>query len=174
MAYSAFPQSAQPMIPVPPQTGISPLRPEPVPEATVRRAARGTLASEPTTAATSGLLRFLILLAIICGLACLYVWQANTISSIRDETRSVTAEVQVLERKNVDLMLEYASWDAPEYIEAQSSEAGMVAGQTPVRVQLPGLGEHQAAARPDAEYTIPIRRLAAWLPGSPGIWSQPK
>ena len=163
MAYTTFPQSGQPMIPAPPQVGASPARP-----------ARRADATEPATAATSGLLRFLILLAVICGLTCLYVWQANSISSIRDETQSVLAEVQVLERQNVSLMLEYTHWDTPDYIEAESSQAGMVAGQTPVRVQLPESAEYQASASPDAEYAFPVRRLAAWLPGSPTIWSQSK
>jgi hypothetical protein len=174
MAYSAFPQPAMPLIPAPPQVGTSPSRPEPATPASVRRPERRTDAAEPTTAATSGLLRFLVLLAVICGLTCVYVWQANSISSIRDDTQSVLAEVQILERQNVSLMLEYAGWDTPDYIEAESSQAGMVAGQTPVRVQLPGSGERQVAASSGAQYTFQSRQLAAWLPGSPTIWSQPK
>jgi hypothetical protein len=174
MAYTAFPQSAPPMIPAPPQVGVSPMHPVPGSPASVRRPVRGADATEPATAATAGLLQFLILLAVICGLTCLYVWQANSISSIRGETRSVLAEVQVLDRQNVSLMLEYTRWDTPDYIEVESNQAGMVAGQTPVRVQLPGSGEHQASASPDAEYAFPIRRLAAWLPGSPTMWSQSK
>jgi hypothetical protein len=172
MAYSAFPQSAQQMLPAPPQAGASPLRPEPVPHAANRRPARDAGIAEPV--ATSGLLRFLILLTVICGLTCVYVWQANTISSIRYETQTVTTEIQTLERQNVGLMLEVASLDTPEYIEAKSNEAGMVAGQTPLRVQLPGPGARQAAASPDAEYDFPIKQMAAWLPGSSTIWSQPK
>jgi hypothetical protein len=174
MAYSAFPQSAQQMIPTPPQAGTSPLRPEPATHAANRRPARNTDASEPTAAVTSGLLRFLILLAVICGLTCVYVWQADTISSIRYETQTVKTEIKTLERQNVSLMLEYATWDTPDYIEAKSNEAGMVAGQTPVRVQLPGSTARQAAASSDDDYAFPIGEVAAWLPGSPTIWSQQK
>jgi hypothetical protein len=174
MAYSTFPQPAQPMIPAPPQAGISPLRPVPGSQVPAGRALRRAETSESATASTSGLLRFLILLAIICGLTCLYVWQANTISAIRDETQSLNAEVQVLERRNIDLMLEYAGWDRPDYIEAQSRQAGMVAGQIPVRVRLPELGEDRTVASTATEYSLRTGQLAAWVAASPMIWSQPK
>jgi hypothetical protein len=174
MAYSAFPQSAQTMIPAPPQAGVFPLRPESVSQDAVGHPARRVGVSEPSAVDTSGLLRFLILLAVISGLTCLYVWQANTISAIRDETLVLSEEIRSLERQNVGLMLEYARWDAPDYIEEASNESGMVAGQAPVRVQLGGLSEQQAAAELDAEYSFPIRQLAAWLPGSLTVGSQPK
>jgi len=174
MAYSALPQSAQPMLPTSPQAGASPLRPESVSHSATRRPAKSADATEMSIAATSGLLHFLILLVIISGLTCLYVWQANTIFAIRGETEVMTQEIRSLERQNVSLMLQYAPWDAPGYIEEESSLSGMVVGQVPVRVQLPRSDERQASASPDAEYGFPIRQLAAGLPGSLTVGSQPK
>jgi hypothetical protein len=124
--------------------------------------------------ARSSLLHFLILLAIICGVTCLYVWQANTISAIRVETQAMTEETRALERQNVSLMLEYARWDAPGYIEAESSRSGMLVGQAPIRVRLPAPSERQDAMGPDAEKSAAIGQLATWLPGSLTISSHSK
>ena len=172
MAYSAIPNSAQPMIPAPPQTGASPLRPQPISRAASRPSAKSSAALQP--AATAGLLQFLILLAVISGLTCLYVWQADTISAIRVETQTMTQQAQALERRNVSLMLEYARWDEPGYIEAESTESGMMLAQEPIRVQLPELSERQADLRPDVEDSPATSKVVAWLPGSFTIGPQPK
>ena len=174
MAYSALPQSAQNRIPAPPQAGMLPLRPESIPPYVAGHPVKRAGVSEPSVADTSSLLRFLILLVVISGLTCLYVWQANTISAIRGETQVMTVEIRSLERQNVALMLEYAPWDAPDYIDEESIQSGMVDGQSPVRVQLSGFNERQASTEADAEFGFPTRQLAAWLPGSLTLGSQPK
>jgi cytoskeletal protein RodZ len=174
MAYSALPQSTQEIIPVSPRAGASPMRRQPTSLVTSPRPARNAYAWETSTKATSRLLRFLILLVVISGLTCLYVWQANTISSINGETQAMTEEIGALERQNVSMMLEYTRWDAPGYIEAESSKSGMVVGPAPVRVQLPGVSEHQAAVGSSAENSTLIRQLAAWLPGSLAFGLQTK
>jgi cytoskeletal protein RodZ len=172
MAYSAIPKSAQQMIPAPPRTEASPGRPEPISHAASRRPATSSVALQP--AATAGLLQFLILLAVISGLTCLYVWQADTISAIRVETQTMTQQAQALERRNVSLMLEYARWDEPGYIEVESSESGMMVAQEPIRVQLPELSERQAELRPEVGDSTAIGKVMAWLPGSLTFGSRPK
>jgi hypothetical protein len=172
MAYSAIPKSAQQMIPALPQAGASPVRPQPISHVASRRPAKSTDAVQP--AATAGLLQFLILLAAISGLTCLYVWQADTIAAVRAETQVMTRQAQALERRNVSLMLEYARWDEPGYIEAESTESGMMLAQEPIRVQLPELSERQAELRPDVGDSTAISKVGAWLPGSLTIGSQPK
>lgn len=166
MAYSAVPQSGQNVIPTTPQAGVFPLRPESIPRGAAGHRPKRVGTSEPSVADTSGLLRFLILLVVISGLTCLYVWQANTIYAIRSETQIMTEEIRSLERQNVALMLEHARWDAPDYIEEESSQSGMVIGQAPVRVQLPRFSEPRAAAESDAEYGFSISQLTARLPGA--------
>jgi hypothetical protein len=174
MAYSTFSQSAKKTLAGQPHAGVFPLRPEPDSTPTIRRSDKSADAPETAITATSALLRFLILLVVISGLACLYVWQANTISSIRNETQAVSQKIRTVERQNVILMLEYAHFDTPGYIEAESSQAGMVTGQTPVRVQLPKWDEHQVVASQHGDPASPIRQLATWLPNSWAIWSEPK
>ena len=164
MAYSAFPKSAQEMMPASPRAGAATARPASISHSTPRRTADSAHALETSATATSALLRFLILLVIISGLTCFYVWQADTISAIGGETQAMTEEIRALERQNVRLMLEYSRWDAPGYIEAEASRSGMVVGPAPVHVQLAGLSEGQAAAGSDAENSASIRQLAAWLP----------
>ena len=173
MAYSAFPKSAEEMMPASARAGASPTRHEPISQTAPRRIAGAAHAPETSATAASALLRFLVLLVVISGLTCLYVWQANSISAIGGETQAMAAEVQTLERQNVRLMLEYSRWDTPGYIEAESSKSGMVVGPAPVRVQLPGLSQRQAASS-DAETSAPIRLLAAWLPSSPTFGPQAK
>ena len=172
MAYSAIPKSAQQMIPALPQAGASPMRPQPISHAASRRPAKSTDAVQ--AAATAGLLQFLIVLAAISGLTCLYVWQADTISAIRAETQVMTQQAQALERRNVSLMLECAGWDAPAYIEAESRGSDMMIAEEPIRVQLPELSERQAELRPDVENGTAMSKVAAWLPGSLTTGSQPK
>ena len=148
------------------------MRPQPLSHAASRRPAKSSDAVQP--AATAGLLQFLILLAVISTLTCLYVWQANTIFAIRAETQAMTRQTQALERHNVSLMLEYARWDTPGYIEAVSNESGMTVAQEPIRVQLPKLSERQAKLSPDVEDSTAIGRVMAWLPGSLTLGSRPK
>jgi hypothetical protein len=160
------------MVPAPPLTGSASLRPTPIPHVASRRQAMSADALQPV--ATAGLLQFLILLAVISGLTCLYVWQAGTISAIRVETQAVREQAQALERRNVSLMLECAHWDAPGYVEAESSGPDMMVAQEPIRVQLPELSEHQTELAPDVETGTAISKVAAWLPGSLTTGSQPK
>jgi hypothetical protein len=81
-------------------------------------------------------IRFLIFVVIICGLTCLYIWQAHTISVIRSDTDDTLAKMRDLEEENVRLMLDYARWDTPGWIETESNKAGMVVGQAPIRVPI--------------------------------------
>jgi hypothetical protein len=177
MAYNAFPRSAQERLPTPPPVGSLPARSEPISHTALRSSAtvgvprKGPVAgSDQAVAATSALLRFLILLVIISGLTCLYVWQANSISAIKGGTQIIMDEIQDLDRQNVSLMLEYSRWDAPDYIEAESRRSGMVTGQAPVRVPLPSSFQRGKAENGP---TDPISQLATWLPGSLSVGSQP-
>jgi hypothetical protein len=170
MAYNAFPRSAQEVMPAPPQAEASPKRRtqrQPTASSVLLRGAPGT--SEPTVAAASALQRFLILLVIISGLTCLYVWQADTISAIKGNTQTMMDEIQDLERQNVTLMLEYSRWDAPSYIETESRNSGMVVGQAPIRVQLPSWSEGNQGGESPADA---VRKLAAALPGPLAVGSQ--
>jgi hypothetical protein len=178
MAYNAFPRSAQKLIPAPPQVGADPTRTAPISQprswrsGTAGALPKGSVGeSDQSVAAASALLRFLVLLVIMSGLTCLYVWQANTISAIKGNTQTMLDEIQNLDRQNVNLMLKYTRWDAPGYIEAESSRSGMVVGQAPVRVQLPAWSQGDHSAEDHAD---PIGQLAALLPSSLTVGSQPK
>jgi hypothetical protein len=178
MAYNAISRPAQEMMAAPAPAGTLSARPEAIPRparqdsAAVRVTHRESGAlSNQAEGATTALLRFLILLVAICGLTCLYVWQANTISSIRGDTRIMLDDIQNLERQNVQLMLQYSPWDAPSYIEAESSGSGMVAGQVPVRIELPA--EFQAG-KDTSTHTDPIRQIATLLVSSLTLGSRVK
>jgi hypothetical protein len=178
MAYNAIPRPAQEIMPAPAQFGTFSARAEAIPRpamqgsAAVRVVHRGSGAlSDQSVGATTALLRFLILLVVVSGLTCLYVWQANTISAIKGGTQMMLDEIQDLDRQNVHLMLEYSSWDAPGYIEAESSRSGMVTGQAPVRIQLPVESQPGEDANRRAD---PIRQIAALVVSSLTLGSNVK
>ncbi len=125
-----------------------------------RQAASGILAPDRQVAGGSALLLFLIFLTVISGLICLYVWQAHEISVIRAETREMLTAADALERANVGLMLEYAGWVSPAYIEMQSNRMGLVTGHEAIRVSLPAPVEPRLPSGRGSDTF-----LGAWLPG---------
>jgi hypothetical protein len=178
MAYNALPRSAQEILPAPPQAGASRARSEPGSRPALRQSAAvgvskkgSAVGTDQTAAAASALLRFLILLVILSALTCLYVWQANSISAIKGDTQIMRNEIEELDIQNTSLMLEYSSWDAPGYIDTESSDSGMVTGQAPLRVQLPHSSLPDQAAKAGAG---PIGHWAAWLSGSLVAGSEPR
>lgn len=105
----------------------------------------------------SALLRFLLVLAIISAITCLYVWQASTISAIGYQTDVLQAKVAYLEQQNVELMLQVAQWNAPGYVEDQARQQGLVPGELPVYVEVP-----DALTTSDQEEVASPRSVALW------------
>jgi hypothetical protein len=83
------------------------------------------------------LMQLVILFTIICLLACVYLWQSSAISEIQQDSARTEAASTELERTNVGLMIQVASWNSPEYIEAKARQAALKAGGAPLTLVVP-------------------------------------
>jgi cell division protein FtsL len=86
------------------------------------------------TRPTSQLLRFLLVLLLLCGLTCLYLWQASTVTDIQQHISELNLESAEYERANVTLMLQVARWYSPEYVIREATAQGMHPNVNPVFV----------------------------------------
>jgi hypothetical protein len=110
---------------------------------------------------------------IISGLTCLYVWQANTIYTIRAGTQSMIDEIHNLDKQNVNLMLAHSRWDSPGYIEAESRRSGMLVSHVTERVAVPAWSQPIQGPAGGAEGRAdPIGQAAALLPPSIAVRSR--
>lgn len=78
------------------------------------------------------LLRFLLVLILLCGLTCLYLWQTSTVTKIQQETGRLNLENFEYERGNVELMQQVATWYGPGYICEEARARGMQLSTNPI------------------------------------------
>jgi hypothetical protein len=79
----------------------------------------------------SWLRNFLVVIALVGVVACAFVWQANDIADIRDQTAGLRQESARLERENAQLMVELAALDSPANIEAEAARLGITLAKPP-------------------------------------------
>ncbi len=92
--------------------------------APVRRVAeRLRLLTGPST----GLLRYVLIAAVLCAIGCAYLWQVNELSNIHDATVELQWQAHLLEQKNVTLAEQLAQWNSPAFVEKRSAEEGYIA-----------------------------------------------
>lgn len=99
----------------------------------------GALAG-PTTA----LLRYVLILGLICAVACLYFLQANRLSRLDKATVSMAERAAALELENIELTRQWAQWNTPSYIQTRAKEAGFVTDGLVIRTQRPVDGTHHS------------------------------
>ena len=78
------------------------------------------------TGLSSGLLRYVLIAAVLCAIGCVYLWQVNDLSTLHDKTLDLKTEARVLEQKNVILAEQLAKWSSPAYVDKRSVEDGYV------------------------------------------------
>lgn len=78
------------------------------------------------TGPASGLLRFVLITAILAAIGCLYLWQVNDLSTLHDNTEKLHRQAGFLEQQNVVLAEQLARWNAPAYVEELSTQQGYV------------------------------------------------
>lgn len=81
-------------------------------------------------------LRYVLLVAILSALGCVYLWQINVITHLRQETGKMYAATVEIEGSNAVLMDQLARWEAPSRIEQAASAAGWRRADTPIYVQV--------------------------------------
>jgi hypothetical protein len=112
---------------------------EQVPPASDRQAKRGQeiverpqVVEEPA----SGLIRFVLMLAIVCGITCVYVWQVSIVADIKNKTAALKEELDDLEQDNAELILELTPFQDPAYVEGQADKLGLASGRPLIHVDL--------------------------------------
>jgi cell division protein FtsL len=130
---------------------------------TVTLSWRRILLTEPI----SQLLRYILGLMLLCAVACLYLWQTTTVSTIRQHTASLRREAIRLEEENVALMLQVATWDSPARVAKEAAALGMVPSTGLVYARLPAggdpVGSKPTSGQPGSAPTDrPVSPPAAW------------
>jgi hypothetical protein len=86
------------------------------------------------TGATSALLRYILIVAVLCAVGCLYYLQMNSLSDLHDDILVAQGRARTLEQYNVELARQWARWNTPSYIEAQADAAGYAVPTAVIRV----------------------------------------
>lgn len=83
------------------------------------------------------LLRYVLVVAVLSAVGCLYLWQINTIATISAETLELEKKAVEIEAANTVLMQQLARWESPPYIDQRTRALGMAPAGPPVVVQVP-------------------------------------
>jgi hypothetical protein len=85
--------------------------------------------------------RYVLMVVILSALGCIYLWQVNVITDLRQRTWKMRAQTIEVEGANSVLMQQLARWESPSRIEQAASAAGWRRVATPMYVQVPSSGE---------------------------------
>lgn len=75
----------------------------------------------------SGLLRYVIIAALLTAVGIAYLWQVNSLSNTYEATRTLEKQARDLEQQNWLLAEQLARWSSPSYVDRLSAEQGYVA-----------------------------------------------
>jgi hypothetical protein len=96
--------------------------------------------------------RYVLLVVILSALGCIYLWQVNVITHLRQETWKMHLQTVEIEGSSAMLMEELARWESPSRIEQAASAAGWRRADTPMYVQV---------SAPAQAFTSNIRQIAS-------------
>jgi hypothetical protein len=85
--------------------------------------------------------RYVLMVVILSTLGCIYLWQVNVITDLRQRTWMMRAQTVEVEGENSVLMQQLARWESPSRIEQAASAAGWRRVATPTYVQVPSSDE---------------------------------
>jgi hypothetical protein len=96
--------------------------------------------------------RYVLLVVILSALGCIYLWQVNVITHLRQETGRMHVKTVEIEGSNAVLMEQLARWESPSHIEQAASAAGWRRADLPMYVQV---------STPAGALTSNIRQIAS-------------
>jgi hypothetical protein len=80
--------------------------------------------------------RYVLMVIFLSTLGCIYLWQVNVITHLRQETWEMRDQIVEIEGSNAVLMQQLARWESPSHIEQAASAAGWRRADTPMYVQV--------------------------------------
>ena len=87
--------------------------------------------------------RYVLMVVVLSALGCIYLWQVNLITDLRQRTGATLDQVTELEGTNVSLMQQLAQWESPSHIDQAARAAGWQRVDAPMVVQVPFVAEVQ-------------------------------
>ena len=81
--------------------------------------------------------RYVLTVVILSALGCIYLWQVNVITDLRQKTWRMRAQTVEVEGANSVLMQQLARWESPSRIEQAATAAGWRRVDAPTYVQVP-------------------------------------
>jgi hypothetical protein len=96
--------------------------------------------------------RYVLMVVILSALGCIYLWQVNVITDLRQRTAAMRAQTVEVEAANSVLMQQLARWESPSRIEQAAAAAGWRRVDAPMYVQVPP---------PDEALTSNIQQVAS-------------
>lgn len=81
--------------------------------------------------------RYVLMVVILSALGCIYLWQVNVITDLRQKTWRMRAQTVEVEAANSVLMQQLARWQSPSRIEQAATAAGWRRVDAPTYVQVP-------------------------------------
>jgi hypothetical protein len=85
--------------------------------------------------------RYVLLVVLLSTLGCIYLWQINVITDLRQETGKMHAQTEEIEGINVVLMQQLAEWESPSHIDQAARAAGWQRVGAPAYVQVDSVVE---------------------------------
>jgi hypothetical protein len=96
--------------------------------------------------------RYVLIVIVLSALGCVYLWQVNVITDLRQRTWDMRDQTVEIEGSNAVLMQQLARWESPSHIEQAAGAAGWRRADTPMYVQV---------SSPDGALTSNIRQIAS-------------
>ena len=92
--------------------------------------------------------RYVLFVFLLSALGCLYLWQLNTITDLRQDTDLLLKKAEDIEGSNAVLMEQLAKWESPAYVEQQARARGWHKADAPMIVQISTNPQAPAEATP--------------------------
>ena len=80
--------------------------------------------------------RYVLMVVILSALGCIYLWQVNVITDLRQDTWKMRAQTEEVEGSNAVLMEQLARWESPNHIDQAATAAGWRRADAPMYVQV--------------------------------------
>jgi len=89
--------------------------------------------------------RYVFMVIVMSALGCIYLWQINVITDLRQKTRVMLDQTEEIEGASAPLMQRLAQWQSPSHIDQEVRAAGWQRADTPIYVQVPFDAETQTS-----------------------------
>ena len=90
--------------------------------------------------------RYVLMVAVLSALGCIYLWQVNLITELRQKTGKTLDQITELEGVNASLMQQLAQWESPSHIDQAARAARWQRVDAAMYVQVPSAAEPRTSS----------------------------